>query len=297
MGTIDGSGEVFFADEVKPVRFGIYGWRKGFLRERDTVNLRPGPMICFIECRRVAVRDLTLTASPCWCCFFHGCDDVQVRGLKIYNPPYAANTDGLDIDTCRRITVSDCIIDTGDDAIAIRGSARRLKDKNRCCEHVVISNCVLSSASSVFRIGVNFCVEWGGVAGTPVEDVHFDGVSAAEVGLMAEVYVAHNTSVRHVTLSHFSGDVLSAVKLVCRTPGAVSDFAISDMDLRLHHDTLSCADDFAETGGPAYMRCEGVERLRLTRCRVSAEADVIAEWPDPVRIDAGVQLEDCDFPQ
>ena len=318
-GTIDGSGETFFADEVKPLRFGMYAWRKGFLRERDTVNLRPGQMICFIECRGVTVRDLTLTASPCWCCFFHGCDDVQARGLRIFNPPYAANTDGLDIDTCRRVTVSDCIIDTGDDAIAIRGSARRLKDKNRCCEHIVITNCVLSSASSVFRIGVgtfpirhvrvsnitipyggigvNFCVEWGGVAGTPVEDVHFDGVSAGEVGLMTEVYVAHGTPVRHVTLSHFSGNVLSAVKLLCKTPGAVSDFALSDMDFKLHHDTLSCGDDLAETRGPSYMRCEGVERLRLTDCRVEAEPDVIAEWPDPVRIDENARLENCSFPQ
>ena len=69
------------------------------------------------------------------------------------------------------------------------------------------------------------------------------------------------------------------------------------MDFKLHHDTLSCGDDLAETRGPSYMRCEGVERLRLTDCRVEAEPDVIAEWPDPVRIGEGARLERCSFPQ
>ncbi|MCX6072605.1 MAG: hypothetical protein NTU91_17425, partial [Chloroflexi bacterium] len=61
---------------------------------------------------------------------------------------------GIDIDCCRDVTVSDCIIDTGDDAITLRGDNARLKDKTRACENIVVSNCVVGSSSSVFRIGV-----------------------------------------------------------------------------------------------------------------------------------------------
>ena len=100
------------------------------------------------------MKDVSVRNAPSWCCFFYGCEDVFVSGLKIDNPPWFANSDGLDIDSCRNVVVSDCRIITGDDAIAVRGAPSHLLNKDRVCEYVVITNCVLSSSSCVFRIGV-----------------------------------------------------------------------------------------------------------------------------------------------
>jgi polygalacturonase len=95
--------------------------------------------------------------TTCWNCFFHGCEYVQVRGISIQNPSTYANTDGIDIDCCRYVTVSDCLIDTADDAFAIRSSAYRLRNGMNACEYITISNCVLGSSSGAFRLGVGDC--------------------------------------------------------------------------------------------------------------------------------------------
>lgn len=152
-GTIDGNGQAFFAD---PVSFwpASFIWRDGLALAKDKEHLRPGQMIVCCESRNIRIRDLTMRNATCWCCLLHGCEDVFIQGLKINNPPDAANTDGIDIDCCRNVTVRDCIIDTGDDAITLRGVPSCLKDKARVCENIVVSNCVVGSSSSVFRIGV-----------------------------------------------------------------------------------------------------------------------------------------------
>ena len=135
-GIIDGSGPAFFA-EAKP--WSTSCWRHGLALAKDKERLRPGQMIYFCECRHVRVENISLRDSTCWTCLMHGCDDVLVRGVRIYNPPYAGNTDGIDIDSCRNVTISDCIIDTGDDAITLRADTVRLKNQNRICENITVS--------------------------------------------------------------------------------------------------------------------------------------------------------------
>ena len=162
-GLIDGSADLFLGDP-RPAPKGATGWRHGFAwtkgldRNADPETtrklLRPGQLIVFCESQSVRIRNISVRNAPSWCCFIYGCEDVFVTGLKIDNPPTYANSDGLDIDSCRNVVVSDCRIITGDDAIAVRGAPSHLLNKDRVCEHVVITNCVLSSSSSVFRIGV-----------------------------------------------------------------------------------------------------------------------------------------------
>jgi polygalacturonase len=125
-GTIDGSADAFMGDlEFKSV----HTWRKGIRFAKDKEKLRPGQLICFVECERVLVENITLTNYPCWGCFLHGSEYVTVRGVKVFNPDTYANTDGIDIDSCRFVTVSDCNIHTGDDGITVRGATKRLKKK------------------------------------------------------------------------------------------------------------------------------------------------------------------------
>lgn len=151
-GTIDGSAELFF-DDGHLFCSNAFIWRYGLRLAKDKEKLRPGPLICFIKCKDVRITELSIQNSTCWNLFYHGCDDVFICGVKISNHKANANTDGIDIDCCKNIIVSDSLIDTGDDAIAIRGNSQRL-DENKPCENIHINNCILSSASSAVRIGV-----------------------------------------------------------------------------------------------------------------------------------------------
>ena len=152
-GVIDGNGRAFFGDKV--LYRGKVCWRDGGFSAKDHAHQgRPGQMIEFVECRNVRVRDIRIEDAPCWSCFFYGCDDVSVRGVRVENGLRNLNTDGLDIDSCRNVTVSDCLIRTGDDAIAIRGAPARLKNPARVCENVTVENCVFHVSADGMRIGV-----------------------------------------------------------------------------------------------------------------------------------------------
>ena len=143
-GTIDGGSSQFFEplppDWSGPGNFPIKDWR-------------PGQMVFFCRCRQVAVRDVSLLNAPYWTLFLLGCDDVQIRGVRIVNPPQTANGDGIDIDCCANVTVSDCIVRSGDDSITLRGNTKVL-GRQKPCENVVVTNCVLSSPCNAIRVGV-----------------------------------------------------------------------------------------------------------------------------------------------
>ena len=152
-GIIDGNARAFF--DNTPRGYGEIGWRNGICNAKDFENCgRPGQEIVFVECKNIKVKDLQLKDMTCWSCFFHGCDNVQISGLRIETDIRYANTDGIDIDSCRNVTVSDCIIRTGDDAIAIRCSVMKLKNKNRMCENITVNNCVFHVSASGMRISV-----------------------------------------------------------------------------------------------------------------------------------------------
>ncbi len=149
-GTIDGNSAAFFGPlpEDKP-SLG-YRYKRANFPIRDW---RPGQMVWFCNCRDVAVRDVSLVNSPYWTLMFFGCENVRVRGLRITNPPETANGDGIDVDCCRDVTISDCLIASGDDCITLRGNPRAL-GREQACENVVVSNCVLRTPCNCVRVGV-----------------------------------------------------------------------------------------------------------------------------------------------
>lgn len=153
-GTIDANGRAFF-DRSKFWCKSKIQWRFGGYNVTDVEKcLRPGQVIEFCECRNVRVKDLRFVDSTAWTCFFHGCENVQVRGIAVMNDVHNMNTDGVDIDCCRNVTVSDCVFETGDDAVAIRGCPDRLKDPSKACENITVANCTAKVSACGVRIGV-----------------------------------------------------------------------------------------------------------------------------------------------
>ena len=129
---------------------------KGERWDQGHVPFRPAQMLYFVESKNLRVMDLELADASYWSCFFHGCEQVAARGLWIHNVRkgfHTHNGDGIDIDCCERVTVSDCRISTSDDCITLRANNARLKNK-RDCAYVTVANCVLSTPCNAIRVGV-----------------------------------------------------------------------------------------------------------------------------------------------
>ena len=124
-GTIDGQGE--------------------FYEEPKGDKLRPY-IVRFAECRNVRVTGVTFLNSARWLSHYLACEDVVIDGIKIHSRK-RENRDGIDIDSCRHVRISNSHIFAGDDAIVLKATAKRM------CEDVTVTNCILSSEASAFKLG------------------------------------------------------------------------------------------------------------------------------------------------
>src|ERR1019366_7119914 len=137
-GTVDGSGDVWFA-------------RSGFRRGRGAPAGRgtppPGPrygrprMICFQNCKRVRISRVHLKQEAVWCLHILYSQDVIVDGISIRCDHNIPSADGIDIDSSRKVRVRNVDIDNNDDSITIKSG----KDEdglrvNRPSPDIIVEN-------------------------------------------------------------------------------------------------------------------------------------------------------------
>lgn len=97
-------------------------------------------MICFERCTHVQLKGVRLINSPGWTVRPAYCEDVHIQGISIKNPLDSPNTDGINPDCSRNVRISDCIIDVGDDCIALKAGTEE-SGKPSECENIVVTNC------------------------------------------------------------------------------------------------------------------------------------------------------------
>jgi polygalacturonase len=151
-GTIDGQGSAFWHRKGRPNPKPEEMWGDVIAWDYEpATQRRPSPMLEFAYCKNVRVEGITLTNAAGWTMRPVACESVYIRGIRVRNPIFAPNTDGMDLTTCRNVLVSDCDIATGDDAICIKSEnsyGEMLPTKN-----ITVTNCVLSTCCNGFKIG------------------------------------------------------------------------------------------------------------------------------------------------
>ncbi|MGH9665613.1 MAG: glycoside hydrolase family 28 protein, partial [Bryobacteraceae bacterium] len=150
-GVIDGRGQSFWARSGRPEPKPEDLWRD--VATYDWKKLaRPSPMVEIVECRNVRIEGVTLKNSPGWTLRPIGCDSVFIRGIRIRNPIYGPNTDGIDPTCCQNVFIADCDIATGDDTICLKSESPYGGDV-RVSKNITITNCVLTGCCNGFKMG------------------------------------------------------------------------------------------------------------------------------------------------
>ena len=145
-GRIDGNSDAFLLDENGK------RWSK-----KSKIPGRPGQMIWFVDSQDIRIKDVEIADSPYWSLFILNCDRVWIDGCYVHTRRkdyHTFNGDGIDIDRCRYVTISNCRIDTSDDCITLRASAAHKLADPHDCEWVTVTNCNLSSSCNAIRLGV-----------------------------------------------------------------------------------------------------------------------------------------------
>lgn len=111
---------------------------------------RVSPSICFKHCTEVRLLDIAILDSSGWTVEMNSCRYVWIRGLRIENHFFGPNTDGLDIQGCQDVMISDCRIDVSDDCIVLK----TLPDTPPN-ERITVTNCTLRTQCVGLKCGAN----------------------------------------------------------------------------------------------------------------------------------------------
>ena len=135
---------------------------------KDLEDARPC-LIYFEHCERVRIEGVKLTMSPAWTVHPLFSNNVVIHGITIQNPSDSPNTDGINPDSCTNVRISDCLIDVGDDCIAIKSGVED-SEVFRPCENITIVNCNMIHGHGGVVIGSEMS---GGVRNVTVSNCVF----------------------------------------------------------------------------------------------------------------------------
>lgn len=128
-------------------------------------------MVSLKHCKRVLIEDVQLQNSPAWCLHPYFCEDVMIRRIRINNPYYAQNGDGIDIESCKNVELCYSNFNTGDDGICIKsGKNKEARQIPGPSENIHIHHCYAGQGHGGFVIGSEMS---RGVRNVLVEDCTF----------------------------------------------------------------------------------------------------------------------------
>ena len=140
-GEINGRGPAFYDHNIRV--HGTFWGKKSIPRPR---------LLQFFNCRNITLEGVTFRDAGCWTCWMTHCQNIGISHICIIGDARMINNDGLDIDSCKNVTITDSFFDTGDDCSAIR-ALRTSPDDVAVCENVFVSNCHLCSSCNCIRVG------------------------------------------------------------------------------------------------------------------------------------------------
>jgi hypothetical protein len=181
-GTIEGRGEPWWKAHDDTVKL-----RTARQLNRQADNPPDAPLrwprprlINLVRCQRVLVSGIHTRNSPSYNLHFIYCQDVVVEGVTV-DSMKGPNSDGVVLDSSRRVRVTGCSLSTRSDGIALKSG---YNDDGRrvhiACEDVIISSCHLygtmgggitigsETAGDIRDVSISNCLISGGRMGIHV---------------------------------------------------------------------------------------------------------------------------------
>ncbi len=304
-GVIDGNGPAFWHEPAAG---------SDWYRARKP---RVSPMIEIRNCRRVVLDSITVRNSPGWTIHPFCCDDVTIRNVRVENHLHGPNTDGIDINGCRDVFISDCKLTCGDDAIIIKAT----KDA-RSTERVLVTNCTMrtncigvgigqETESHVRQVAVSNCVmrhchrmiAFGIWAGGRVEDVtvtncvgdtHETYPLARPIQLEVKQHLGWDVplgTMRNIQISNILARTAGRVLLTAQDGTMLENVVLRNINLVF--DALEDADQLSPpdgaTGSGQYANRNLEARRQNAAVVVENMKDFVLDglqvsWPDPAPI-------------
>src|SRR6201996_5859167 len=113
-------------------------WGKGLIKDYKKDSKEANKSLVLYNCRNVIIRDVTFFHGGWFAILATGVDNLTIDNVKI-----DTNRDGMDIDCCRNVHISNCSVNSPmDDGICLKSTFAL--GYSRSTENVTITNCAVS---------------------------------------------------------------------------------------------------------------------------------------------------------
>lgn len=146
--------------------------KNNWWKDVRTRNVTWRPRLVFLhDCRQVVLQGITLRNSPSWTLHPYFSQDLYFLDLNIHNPADSPNTDGLDPESCSRVSVIGTQISVGDDCIAIKsGKIYQALKYQTPTSDMRVENCFMRDGHGAVTVGSEIAA---GVRGIRVKNCEF----------------------------------------------------------------------------------------------------------------------------
>jgi polygalacturonase len=207
------------------------------------------------NCRNVIIRDVSFLLCGHFCILATAVDNLTIDNLKI-----DSNRDGINIDCCRNVRISNCSVNTPfDDAIVLKSSYAL--GYARMTENLSITNCQVSGydpgsfLDGTFRTSRERAPDRGGPTGR------------------IKMGTESNGGFRNITISNCVFDHCRGLALETVDGGILEDITISNLSMS----DIVNAPIFIRLGG----RMRGPEDVPVGKLRRVNISNVVVHNPDP----------------
>ena len=198
-------------------------------RNRPNESIRP-QLIEFLNCTGTTIKDITLTNGSGWTETYIECQRMIFEEIKVRAFAYWT-TDGLDLVDCKDVVVKNCDIQCEDDGICLKSY-----NPASFCENISVSNCLISSGSSAFKLGT---ASFGGFRNITVRDLFIHDSFRSAIGVMVvDGGFCENVDIANVTVTNTGGSIF--IRLGNRSPkappGRIDGIKLSNITMSVRAD-------------------------------------------------------------
>ena len=161
-GEINGQGRelalhidsLFYAGQIDSAQY-------NFVEMRPKYYLRP-QLIEFVSCKKITIKNVTLRNAACWVQTYDKCENIVMDSVYTESDAYW-NNDGIDIQDCKNVRITNCYVNSADDGICIKSQY-----EDYLCDNIYISNCTVRSSASAVKFGT---VSHGGFKNVTIKNI------------------------------------------------------------------------------------------------------------------------------
>lgn len=197
-GTIDGNGKYFWKDYAKD-KNGKMITPRWIKHKKEKIS----PLIEIDNSKNITIENVTVKTGGGWDVHLFDCDLAKIQGINVINNRFSPNSDGIDLSGCRDVTVSNCDINTCDDAICMKTD-----NNSRETSNIAITNCIIKTLC----VGIKF-------GSGSVKDMHNVSVSNCVItnsSRLIGIYTKKGGMLYNITITNITGN--NNVPLVMNRP-------------------------------------------------------------------------------